>query len=440
MKNSSDEPGDESDDDTGLTRGGDAMRATGQSATRKRRRAEAAAAAGPVYNANTINNYFFNAPPEAVAVAAAAAAAASAPSTSGAPAAEAAPAPPSIFTTNAERRHNVTVKKGGKDVSVYVSDACRDGTLRGGCHHTCSNQWVSIARFAPEADSTNSAGHHQTFDAAYAAYQAAFAAGDRDEAIAQRAVVEALRTTCCDACRESMGTLSLAQQACKDEWKRMKQEACARQDGCRNQQCSERGMASWPVLQADHGTNAKVFKLSDYKFWSGNGGVGAMRAEAQNIHQWVCGVCHSGEETSASGRRHGDPALMPDGKRSGTTEEKKQYYAKRSAKMTFPKYEHVDAAKRRIGRCQYPGCSRPVLPGTEPGFHWDHREEGTKCKGGLYGAKGGVAGLAANNAKASALDEVRELLDEEMAKCDLLCMPCHYSRKQKGRERWDDAV
>ena len=237
-----------------------------------------------------------------------------------------------------------------------------------------------------------------------------------------------------------MGTLSLAQQACKDEWKRMKQEACARQDGCRNQQCSERGMASWPVLQADHGTNAKVFKLSDYKFWSGNGGVGAMRAEAQNIHQWVCGVCHSGEETSASGRRHGDPALMPDGKRSGTTEEKKQYYAKRSAKMTFPKYEHVDAAKRRIGRCQYPGCSRPVLPGTEPGFHWDHREEGTKCKGGLYGAKGGVAGLAANNAKASALDEVRELLDEEMAKCDLLCMPCHYSRKQKGRERWDDAV
>ncbi len=413
------------------------MRATGTSATRKRPRAEAAAAAGTVYHANTINQYFLNAPPEAVA--AAAAAAASAPSTSGAPAAEAAPAP-SIFVTNDERRHNVTVKKGGKDVSVYVSDACLDGTLRGGCHGTCSNQWVSIARFAPDADATNSAGHRQTFDAAYAAYQAAFAAGDRDEAIAQRAVVEALRTAHCDTCRARRGTLSPAEQACKDEWKRMKQEACARQDGCANQQCSERGMASWPVLQADHGTNPKVHELSDYKFWSCNGGVEAMRAEAQQIHQWVCGVCHSGEETSSTGRRNGDPALMPDGKRSGTTEERKQYDAKRQAKITYPKYSYVDAVKRRIGRCQYHGCNRPVLPGTEPGFHWDHRVESTKCKAGLYGAGGGVGGLANNPAKASALEKVQHLLDEEMGKCDLLCVPCHYSRKPRSRERWDDAV
>ena len=411
--------------------------ATGQSATRKRPRAEAAAAAGPVYHANTINNYFFNAPPEAVA--AAAAAAASAPSTSGAPAAEAAPAPPPIFVTNDERRHKTTVKKGGKDVSVYVSDACLDGTLRGGCHN-CSNQWVSIERFAPEADSHTTAGHRQTFDAAYESYQAAFAAGDRDEAIAQRAVVEALRTNNCDACRESDRTLSPAVQACKDEWKRMRQEACARQNGCGNQQCSERGMASWPVLQADHGVNAKVRALSDYTWWSCNGGVEAMRAESQQIHQWVCGVCHMGEESSNTGRRHGDPALMPDGKRSGTDEERQQYDAKRKAKITFPRYSYVDAAKHRIGRCQYPGCNRLVLPGTEPGFHFDHRVEGTKCKGGLYGARGGVAGLAGNHAKAARLDKVQHLLDEEIAKCDLLCACCHISRKQKGRERWEDAL
>jgi len=297
--------------------------------------------------------------------------------------------------------------------------------------------WVSIDRFAPDADATKSAGHRQTFDAAYESYQAAFAAGDRDAAIAQRAVVEALRTNNCDACRESMRKLSPAEQACKDEWKRMKQEACARQDGCANPACLERGMASWPVLQADHGTNPKVHRLSDYTFWSWNGGVGAMRAESQQIHQWVCGVCHSSEETSSTGRRHGDPALMPDGKRSGTDEERKQYGAKRQAKIRFPKYEHVDAAKHRIGRCQYPGCSRPVLPGTEPGFHFDHRVESTKCKGGHYGANGGVGGLAHNHAKASALDEVRELLDEEMNKCDLLCEPCHLSRKPHSRERWD---
>ena len=416
------------------------MRATGQSATRKRPRAEAAAAAaGPVYRANTINNYFFfNAPPEAVA--AAAAAAASAPSTSGAPAAEAAPAPPPIFSTNDERRHKVTVKRGGKDVSVYVSDACRDGTLKGGCHNTCKNMWVSIDRFAPDADATQSAGHRQTFDAAYESYQAAFAAGDRDEAIAQRAVVEALRTSNCDTCRARMRKLSPAEQACYDEWTRMRQEACARQDGCANPACLERGMASWPVLQADHGANAKVHDLSSYYWWSWNGGVEAMRAESQQIDEWICGVCHSGEETSASGRRRGDPALMPDGKSKGTTEEKKQYDAKHAAKITFPKYEHVDAAKRRIGHCQYHGCNRPVLPGTEPGFHFDHREESTKCKGGNYGANGGVSGLAHNHAKAATLDKVRELLDEEMAKCDLLCVPCHISRKPRSRERWDASL
>ena len=32
----------------------------------------------------------------------------------------------------------------------------------------------------------------------------------------------------------------------------------------------------------------------------------------------------------------------------------------------------------------------------EVGFDWDHRDEATKCKGGLYGKKGGVAGLVNN--------------------------------------------
>jgi len=131
------------------------MRATGQSATRKRPRAEAAAA-GPVYN--TINNYFLNAPPEVVA--AAAAAAASAPSMSGVPAAEAAPAPPPIFVTNAERRHKVTVKKGGKDVSVYVSDACRDGTLKGGVNRSLEPCRTEHNRTKPNPHALGGTGAH----------------------------------------------------------------------------------------------------------------------------------------------------------------------------------------------------------------------------------------------------------------------------------------
>ena len=85
------------------------------------------------FNANTMNNYFAAAP--------------------AAPAAADDARPAHLFATNAERRHKTTVTKCGKPCSVYVSDACRDGTLRGGCYNTCKNQWVGIERFAPADDS-----------------------------------------------------------------------------------------------------------------------------------------------------------------------------------------------------------------------------------------------------------------------------------------------
>ena len=42
---------------------------------------------------------------------------------------------------------------------------------------------------------------------------------------------------------------------------------------------------------------------------------------------------------------------MPDGKRSGTKEEVAQYRAKHTAKIRFPKQQHVDAEKLRRGCC-----------------------------------------------------------------------------------------
>jgi hypothetical protein len=51
-----------------------------------------------------------------------------------------------------------------------------------------------------------------------------------------------------------------------------------------------------------------------------------------------------------------------------------------------------------------------------------------------------VSGLVHNDTKAASLDKVQHLLDAEMLpKCDLLCHNCHMSRKQRGRERWDEA-
>ena len=350
--------------------------------------------------------------------------------------------PPPIFTTNAERFHRVHRATDRKE--VYVSAACRDGTLKGGCHH-CTEGYLDISRFAPEADSLKSAGKRQVFDAAYDRYKAAYAAGDKDEAVRQRKVVESNRRNKCDSCREKR-PLSPAVQATKDEWQRMQKEACRKFNGCQNPACSERGMASWYCLQADHGTNPKKqdkhgepLCLSDYTRWSSYGGVEGMREEAKQILQWICGCCHVLEPTSAAGRRCADPDTMPNGKSKGTKEEIKQYHAKYRAEMLYPKHQYVDSVKRSVGCCQYPDCGRKVVFGNEQSFDWDHRVESTKCKGGLFGKNGGVGGLVTNHTKAASLDKVQHLLDAEMAKCDLLCHNCHNSRKQRGRGRWDEA-
>ena len=42
--------------------------------------------------------------------------------------------------------------------------------------------------------------------------------------------------------------------------------------------------------------------------------------------------------------------------------------------------------------------------------------------------------------RAATCPTAEELLDEEMAKCDLLCVPCHISRKPRSRERWDASL
>jgi hypothetical protein len=364
-----------------------------------------------------IRNYFAAAPP---------------------PAAAADARPAHLFPTNAERRHKTTVTKHGKPCSVYVSDALRDGTLRGGCMHTCKNLWVGIERFAPADGSHNTAAKRDKFFEALGAYQQAFKDGNKDDAVKWRAVVEDLRTNECDTCAENKH-LSPAQQACKDEWERMKREACARHGGCQNQDCPERGDEACCVLEADHGTNPKMrnakgkpVSLSDYSWWAGNGGVDAMRKEAQQIHQWICRCCHALEPTSNSGRRCADPATMPPGKRNGTDEEKKQYNARHTATIRYPKMQYVDARKRAAGACAH--CRRPVVEGQEPAFDWDHRVEATKCSGGLFGEYGGVSGLVHNVANAAALDKVRELLDAEMDKCDLLCKNCHH-RKTNGYPR-----
>ncbi len=360
------------------------------------------------------------------------------------------PPPSPIFATNAERRHKVTVIKHGKPCSVYVSDACNDGTLRGGCHNVCKNQWVGIERFAPSDESSNTAAARASFLAAYSAYRVAFALHDRDGCVAARADVERLRTSKCDTCGLVHRQLTPAMRACKAFYEGLRKAACAENGGCCNPQCPERGAEAWCVLEADHGTNPKMHdaqgkpvQLSEYVHWPALGGVEAMRLEAKQIAQWPCAFCHRLEPTSAAGRRCPDPRTMPRGKARGTKEERKQYHARHIATIVYPKQQYVDANKRAVGSCK--SCHRPVLPGTERGFDWNHREEWTKrkcrclnaegkqkgpchgCDDKLFRREGGVCGLVQNVAKAAALEHVQPLLNEEMLpKCNLECANCHH--------------
>jgi len=354
-----------------------------------------------------------------------------------------------LFRKRSEKYHEVPHKNKRVKRMVIVSKACRNGALKGGCHH-CGNRTLGISRFAPK-NATRSAAKRQGFFAAYKAYRKAHAAGNKEKAIAKRAIAESMRTDWCDSCR-AVKRLPPAAQACKDFYDDLRKAACAEFDGCQNQACTERGMAAWIALQADHGTNPKArytkgkrkgkpLNLSDYTGWAAHGGVPAMREEAKRIHQWICGCCHALEETSKSGRRCGDPKDMPDGKWNGTAEERTQHPRKLRAKITYPKQRYVNAVKREVGFCQYPGCGREVVKGNEASFDWNHRKESTKCRGGLFRKQGGVSGLVQNHTKAASLDKVEPLLDAEMKpKCDLLCHNCHLFRLPRGLGRWEVAA
>ena len=204
-----------------------------------------------------------------------------------------------------------------------------------------------------------------------------------------------------------------------------------------NPGCREKGPNACQVLEADHlEPETKIHHLSDYYWWAYNGGPAEMRAEAPKC-QWICRFCHRLEKTGNAANRRGDPALMPAGKSAGTEEEVRQYDAKRHAKISYPKQQHVDAEKLRRGCCLK--CEREATPATVFAFDFDHRDPETKLigKGTLAGESGGVAGLANNNAKAAALDQIKDVLDAEMDKCDLLCANCHH-RKTCGYEQEEE--
>ena len=393
----------------------------------KRSRSEAPSAPQIVVNINNLNNYFAAAP-------------APAPVPEDTTATE---QPERLFATNADRLKRVSVRKNGKWCAVYAWYSASDGTLKGGCHATCKKHLVDFDNFAPADGPPNTQGDRTKWDAAYLAYKAAHAAGDRDECVAQRAVLEKLRGDRCFKCRPDPGYLSPKQKDCKEWYDAKRKAAAAKKDGCANQDCPERGPERgpdvWCILAAEHGTNPKKkdvhgdpVSLSDYKTWPALGGVPAMIEEDKQIEKWTCLCCARLDPSSNSANRCGDPEDMPNGKPSGTKAEVAQYHRKHHAVRVYPKQKYVDECKWDNGNGECAHCARPVVEGEEVIFDWNHRDEATKVKGGLFGKHGGVAGLVNNHTNAATLAKVKHLLDVEMKpKCDLLCTNCHHRHTHK---------
>ena len=205
--------------------------------------------------------------------------------------------------------------------------------------------------------------------------------------------------------------------------------------------------------------------------------------------QWICRSCHQLEPTH-SGSSPSDPENYerdyPQNKDVETVEEYKTRKARNKSSwgqhlITDPKRDYVNKCKRNQeirGKCEYAGCGRKVEKGEERSFDFDHTEESSKrkcwcfkriteetvettegvvttqtkrgtfkygegpcwgppwCNDKLSGTNGGVSGLVSKSTQDSTLEKMKESLDEEMAKCVLLCASCHSHRKPTNRERW----
>ena len=143
--------------------------------------------------------------------------------------------PQNLFPT--DERHNYDyIPYHGKTRSVIISAATPLGPLMAGCYRCIPRAWCPIEDFAPSECNNNARNRPRFFDA-LREYNEAYEAKDLDAAREARQRVELYRVQLCPPCRESTGKLSPARQACKDEWVRMRKEACAKHNGCQNQNC-----------------------------------------------------------------------------------------------------------------------------------------------------------------------------------------------------------
>ena len=295
------------------------------------------------------------------------------------------------------------------------------GTLVGLCGKCCLDWRPLRAAFMPDANAEKRMRSAFALEQAIEDYENAYADDDAHTMEEALATVLKKRLSLCRSCQDANTKLSPKELECKLEWERMKRDACAKHGGCPKPGCAEKGTASWICMSADHNDpTTKVRAMSDYMWWARNGGVEAMRREHEKI-QWMCRCCHRLQPTSSTGRRRTDTTSSFD--------------------RRHEKQAYVNAYKLGLGKCQYAGCPRVVTAETIRSFDLDHRDPKTKATHETHpeligkGDPGGVSSIV--HKTNTSLSEIKDALDVELAKCDLLCANCHCCRKPQKRGRWD---
>jgi hypothetical protein len=300
-----------------------------------------------------------------------------------------------------------------------------------------------IANFAPVLNPRDAA----KFAEALGQYAQAVERKDAEALEKPRRVLEELRTSMCDHCRDLQKKSqesgpNNAKAECKRTWKEIQASLgpCVK---CGTTRCIEAdhvNPATKMTTTRKDGTVVPV-ALSDYMAWPALGGPPAMWKEAEGVVP-RCRMCHILQPTGSAGRRvatREDFEAMPDGnqRNDGTEEERKQYDAKRKASIAWPRYAYADEIKRAVGCCQNPDCPRDgkakgdCTRGYEVCFDFDHRVEANKdC---------GVSKICCDARKRPDAEWKRDIR-REVARSRLLCKNCHHQRTAEGlqiRERDD---
>ena len=189
--------------------------------------------------------------------------------------------------------------------------------------------------------------------------------------------------------------------------------------------CAVCGCFDIERLECDHPDRKnKIGKVLDPHQWNGNTSAEDLWNEYQKC-QVLCSTCHVLQPSHNAFR--GADSSQIEAMSSYSTE----YMAKKQREYKEKMQAYNRKRKRDVGACEM--CQMEVVEGNETAFQWAHNDEREKV---AY-----VSKLCENayNEK-----NIRKI-DDEIAKCKLLCGGCHkvfqtQVRFKKDYEEWDALI